>query len=147
MANNLPTEVHAYEQQRLDELSKRPNTTVLTVEHDATHDPWPADRLKTLMEQLVGRVLAFGDDVDDFRVRKTCLDDPETLAFQRTHPKLYWMLTDRKLMAEERCRTAITGLLHVRSQVDAGKVTNTRDADAMATRTVLAALGTSHIHG
>lgn len=140
-------DVKAYETKRLQELAERPNTTVLTVEHDSRHDPWPVDRLKPLMERLVARVLSFGDEVDDFRVRKTCLDDPEALAFQRAHPKLYWMLTDRKMMGEERCRSALTGLLHVRAKVEAGEVADEHEADGLATRTVLAALGASHING
>ena len=144
---HLPSEVNAYEQEHLKELASRPNTTVLQATHDILHDPWPVSRLKPMMETLVKRVLAFGDEVDDFRVRKACLDDEEVLSFQRTHPKLYWMLTDRKMMREPRLRSAVTGLLHVRSQVEAGALAEGRDADAMATRSVLAALGTSHIHG
>ena len=142
----LQSEVQAHHQERLRELAERPNTTVLTVEYDDKHDPWPVERVRPMMERLVARVLSFGDEVDDFRVRKTCLDDPEVLAFQRQHPKLYWMLSDRKLMREERCRSAITGLLHVRSKVQSGEVTDEHEADGLATRTVLAALGTAHIH-
>jgi hypothetical protein len=143
--SSLASEVGAYEDEHLRELASRPNTTVLQVGHDRVQDPWPVTRLRPLMETLVARVLAFGDDVDDFRVRKDCLDDPEVLEFYRAHPKLYYMMTDRKLMGEERCRSAITGLLHVRDKVETGALEEGRDADAMATRSVLAALGASHV--
>ena len=136
----MQTEVHAYENERLRKLTEQKNTTVLGVEHDFITDPWPEKRLRDVMEPLVARVLAFGDDVSDFTLRKTCMMDPEVLAFQRQHPKMYWMLTDRTVMRDERSRKAITGMLYVRKQVESGAVTEGRDADAMATKTVLAAL-------
>lgn len=144
---SLSSEVQAYEDAHLRELAARPNTTVFQATHDVVRDPWPVNRLQPLIEQLVARVLAFGDEVDDFRVRKACLDDAEVLEFQRYHPKFYWILTDRTMMREARLRAAVTSLLHIRSQVETGALPAGRDADATATRAVLAALGTSHIHG
>jgi hypothetical protein len=138
----LPTEVNAFERDRLEELASRPNTTVLQPEYASVRDPWPAKRLRCVMEGLMARVLSFGEDVDDFVVRKTCLEEnEEVLAFQRQHPRMYWMLTDRALMKEQSSRDAITGMLYVREQVECGAVQEGRDADAMATKTVLAALG------
>ena len=81
-------------------------------------------------------MLAFDPEVDDFRVRKQCLEDAEVLAFQRQHPKLYWMLTDRKMVQEPRVRAALTGLIHVRNKVDCGELQDGQDGEAMATRTV-----------
>lgn len=130
----------AYEKQRLEELASRPNTTVLTVEHDFVNDPWPVSRLQPLLERLATRVTSFPDDTPDFVVRKTCLEDSDFLEFQRMHPKLYWMLTDRKLVKEKNFRSAVTGLLHVRRKVERGEVEEGQEADGMATRTVLAAL-------
>lgn len=137
---NLASDVNAYEKNRLEELSERPNTTVLTVEHDFVNEPWPVSRLRPLLERLAKRVTEFPDETDDFVVRKTCLDDPEVLEFQRMHPKLYWMLTDRKLVKEEKFRNAVNGLLLVRRKVEVGEVESGQEADGMATRTVLASL-------
>lgn len=136
----MDSEVQAYEKERLQKLSEKKNTTVLTVEHDFINDPWPEKRLRDVMEPLVARVLSFDDSVSDFTLRKTCMEDPEVLEFQRQHPKMYWMLTDRKIMGDERSRKAITGMLYVRKQVESGAVTEGQEADAMATKTVLAAL-------
>tara|TARA_B110001452_G_scaffold206666_1_gene176770 strand:- start:162 stop:584 length:423 start_codon:yes stop_codon:yes gene_type:complete len=136
----MDSEVKAYERERLQKLSEKKNTTVLTVEHDFINDPWPERRLRNVMEPLVARVLTFDDSVSDFTLRKTCMEDPEVLEFQRQHPKMYWMLTDRDVMGDERSRKAITGMLYVRKQVESGAVTEGHDADAMATKTVLAAL-------
>tara|TARA_B110001452_G_C15229624_1_gene426009 strand:- start:1658 stop:2080 length:423 start_codon:yes stop_codon:yes gene_type:complete len=136
----MDSEVKAFENERLRKLSEKKNTTVLTVEHDFINDPWPEPRLRNVMEPLVARVLTFDDSVSDFTLRKTCMDDSEVLEFQRQHPKMYWMLTDRKIMSDERSRKAITGMLYVRKQVESGAVTEGHDADAMATKTVLAAL-------
>ena len=137
---NLASDVNAYEKKRLEELSERPNTTVLTVEHDFVNEPWPVSRLRPLLERLAKRVTEFPDETDDFVVRKTCLDDPEVLEFQRMHPKLYWMLTDRKLVKEEKFRNAVNGLLLVRRKVEVGEVESGQEADGMATQTVLASL-------
>lgn len=110
--SGLPTDVHAFDTAHLEELSSRPNSTVYTVKHDHVHEPWPVERLRPVLERLATRVVSFDDDVDDFRVRKTCMEeDAEILAFQRDHPKFYWMLTDRKLMREPKFRDTVKGLL------------------------------------
>jgi hypothetical protein len=136
----LPAEAGAYARAQLEELAARPNTVVYEASHDVVAEPWSAERAKAVMESVVKRVLAFDYAVSDFCVRKTCLDDPEALAFQRRHPKLYWLLTDRALMRQDKYRSALTALLAVRGRVEAGSV-STEEADAVATRTVLGALG------
>jgi hypothetical protein len=141
----LPSQVGAYEEARLRELSQRPNTTVLKVEHDHKHAAWPVAKLRPVLERLAARVVSFDDSVSDFTVRKTCLEDPEILAFKRDHLNFFMMLTDRKMVKEARFRNAVKSLLAVREQVERGQVSEGNDADAMATRSVLAALGTSHV--
>lgn len=136
----LPTNVQACQESQLRELADRPNTEVYTVAHDSTHTAWAVSRLKPLFETLVARVTGFPDDTSDFTVRKTCLDDPEVLAFQRCHPRFYYMLTDRTLMREPKYRNTITALLELRSKVEAGEVPEGPEADAFATRTVMASL-------
>ena len=133
-------EVSAFHNERLRELAAKKNTTVLTVTHDNVHEPWSVERLRAVLEPLVERALAAGDDVSDFALRKSLLEDPEVLAFQREHPKFYWLLTDRAVMRDARSRKAITGMLYVRGQVESGAVPAGQEADAMATKTVLAAL-------
>jgi hypothetical protein len=136
----MQNEVSGLHHDRLQQLADRPNTTVLSVEHDFKHEPWSSERLRGVLEPLVERVCACGHDVDDFVLRKQCLEDADVLAFQRQHPKFYYLLTDRKLMLDTRSRTAVTGMLYVREQVDRGIIQEGHDADAMATRTVLSAL-------
>ena len=136
---SVPTDVETFHQERLRELSQKPNTTVLTVQHDATNDPWPAARLRAVMERITARVLA-APEGDAFALRKQLLDDAEVLAFQRQHPKFYWLLTDRAVMREKKSRDAVTGMLFVRDEIERGRVAEGHEADAMATRTVLEAL-------
>lgn len=136
----LENDVAAFQKERLRELSERPNTTVLDVEHDSHHEPWSVDRLRPLLERLTSRVLATPDETSDFVMRKQCLEDEEVLAFQRDHPKFYWLLTDRAIMREKKHRDAITGMLYIRGEVERGRVTTGQEADAMATRTVIEAL-------
>lgn len=133
-------DIGAYQRARLEELAQRPNTTVFDVQHDVRNDPWPVSRLRPVLESVVARTLAFDDATDDFVVRKTCLDDPEVLAFQRQHPKLYWILTDRKIMREPKHRNAVHAMLQVRVEIESGRVQEGQDADALATKTVVRAL-------
>lgn len=130
----------AFQREHLRQLADKPNTTVLTVEHDSVNKPWSVDRLRPVMEKIVERVLAFDDDVNDFCVRKTCLDDPEILEFQRRHPQLYWMISDRKVMREPRLRNTMNAMLELRAKVERGELSEGTDADAAATQTVVAAL-------
>lgn len=138
--SELQNDVAAYQKERLHELASRPNTTVLDVEHDHHHDPWPVSRLRPVLERLTGQVLSTPDDVSDFTLRKRCMEDAEVLEFQRNHPKFYWLLTDRKIMREQKHRDAITGMLYIRGEVEKGNVSNGHEADGMATRTVIEAL-------
>jgi hypothetical protein len=141
MAAPSHSEMHAFNRARLERLAARPNTTVLDVAHDVVAEPWAAARLRPVMERVVGAALAHGDDVDDFAVRKAGLADPEALAFQRRHPQLYWLLTDRRAMREPRLRGVVTQLLGLRDRVERGELADGPDADALATQTVVGALG------
>lgn len=138
--SGIENDVAAFQRERLRELASRPNTTVLDVEHDHHHDPWPLSRVRPLLERLTGRVLATPENVSDFALRKQCLEDPEVLEFQRNHPKFYWLLTDRSIMREQKHRDAITGMLYIHAEVEKGNVAAGQEADAMATRTVIEAL-------
>lgn len=141
--------VHSAEalgQARLEELAQRPNTTVLAPTHDVVRDPWPTARVRAVCECLVKETLADADAAtsDPFRFRKGLLDTVhDALAFQRLHPKTFWLLTDHAVMQNAQSRAAITGMLYVQGQVESGAVTAGTEADALATRTVLAALNAS----
>jgi hypothetical protein len=145
--STLRSEVNAFEKERLQKLSEEKNTTVLTPDHDFKHTAWKAERLRPLLERIATRVTTeFSEGDDDFHVRKTCLDDPETLAFQREHPKLYWMLTDRAMVKDGRFQEALGGMLSVREKVDSGQVCEGQEADALATTSVVSALHNGQRH-
>ena len=137
--SSLPTSVGAYENERLKELADQPNTTVYTVNHDAKHDPWKPKRLKRVIERLSSRVREFAPEVDDFTLRKQCLDDEEILNFQRDHPKTYWMLTDRALANNPKAHAAVVAMLGIHSQLRSGNLSE-QEADAAATSAVMNAL-------
>ena len=140
----VESDVQAMHRKRLEELSSRKNTTVLDVTHDTVRDPWPVSRLRAVMESITSSTVGAKEEEEtDFARRQRLMtDDEEVLSFQRLHPKMYWMLTDRSMMRSKQHRDAITGMLYVQQQVENGSVSAGQEADAMATRTVLAALGT-----
>lgn len=134
--------------QDLERLASKPNTTVYKREFDRYHEPWQVERLRTVLSCLVKRVLTFDEAyVTDFAVRKACLDDPETLAFQRDHPKLYWLATDRALMRDEQKRNVLLALLQVRERDERGEFKEPCEADAAATAVVMRGLPSHPLDG
>lgn len=149
-----PPRAATIEDAQVDEIyRKHPNARVLEVKHDIQREPWPSERVRACLERLVERVMGFDASVSDFTVRKECIkvreeckaDDEDILEFYRRHPQLYWMATDRKMMAEKRIRDALQALLLLRARIESGELAEGRDAEAAATRAVLAALGTGHV--
>lgn len=134
--NSLRAEAAALEEERLRELASRPNTTVYRAQHDDVDEAWKVATLRPVIERLTARVKAFGDDVSDFTVRKECLDDEEILAFQRRHPNMYWMLTDRKMVADANFVKIMHDFVRVRQRVERGDI-GSQEADALATEAVL----------
>ena len=124
----------------LRDKANQPNTTVYETTYTSTHTPWTSATLRPLLERLATRVTAFAPDVDDFVVRKTCLDDPEVCRFQKAHPKLYWMVTDRAVICKPENRQAISALVELRAKVERGELRDGEEANAAATQAVLAAL-------
>lgn len=131
--------VQAMHDERLRELASRPNTQVMKPTYDAFHEPWKVERLQKVMNVIVDIVLQSSEHESDFALRKRCLGLPDVLDFQRKHHQLYWILTDRSIMAKESSRVAIKAMLHVRGRVEEERLPEI-EADALATRMVVAAL-------
>ena len=125
---------------RMEGIAARPNTTVLTPSYESTHAPWSAERLRGVVRTLRERVASFPDDAHDFHVRKQCLEDCDILAFQRRHPKLYYVLTDRTLSGDARYRRIIDDLVEVRARVERGELADGATASAAATDAVVQSL-------
>ena len=138
---SLENEVGAYEQERLEQLAAQPNTTVFKTEYGNTHESWKVRRLRRVAEALAIRVIEFSDDVSDFQGRKRCMgENEEVLQFQRDHPRLYWLMTDRKMVRDKRFQQAFGAMLKVKEGVESGKIEEGRDADAMVTSSIVSAL-------
>ena len=135
----LRGEVEAYHDEHLRALAEKPYTTVYKTEYDTVREPWKAADARRVAEHIAARTTSFGEETSDFALRKALLEEEEVLHFQRCHPKLYYILTDRKVVGEPRCRQALGAMLSVRDKVDAGEVEG-KEADAMATSGIVAAL-------
>ena len=133
-------DVAAFQKEKLRELSEKPNTTVYETEHTEIREPTAIDDVSKVLEKISIRLAQYDCDKNDFFVRKDLLKDDEILNFQRKHPKMYWMVTDREKMAESKYRGAISALLEVRRRVERGEVPSGEEADAAATRTIIDAL-------
>ena len=136
----LPTEFGEFAREQLETLSERPNTTVYEATHDQVAEPWASGRVSSIMESIAARATTYDPSVHPFRMRKALIEDPETLAFQRQHPRIFDMLTDREMLGDPRFRNAIKAMLHVRREVEAGRVAEGQEAEGLASRGVLAAL-------
>ena len=146
---SLPAEMGAYHEEHLRELASKPNTTVFRAErHGEHHEPWASARLRAVLSRLVERVLAFPEGTPDVTVQIKCLKtedgvgrDEEMCAFYRDHPKTYHMLTCQSLMRDPKSRTVVLAMLDVRQRQESGEVGTEQEADALATRQVMAAMG------
>lgn len=131
----------AHSRAHLEALAARPNTIVYEPTYASVTEPWHTSRLRPVLKGLTARVLAYPLDTPPDSIREACRDDPETRAFAEQHPRLYAAITDRPRMADAKYRGVVTALLHLRGEVEQGTVRAGPEADAMATRRVLAALG------
>lgn len=127
------------ERQRMEELAKRPNTKVLQVTHDFVAEPWPADRASAAVHRIVQQCLSSTVE-DDFQMRKELLRDGEIKAFQHQHPRMFWTLTDRKVVREPKNVRAIEAMLNVHRMVEVGVVQKGDYSNAVATQAVMHAL-------
>jgi hypothetical protein len=132
-------DVGAFQRSRLEQLAAQPNTTVYEPTFASVREAWRTDEVRPLLERIATRVTAFPPETADFVVRKTCLDDPDILRFQRAHPKLYSMVTDRKMVQEPKFRATIAAMLEVRTRVEKGLIPP-EEADAAATKAIITAL-------
>ena len=124
------------------ELAQKPNTTVYTVQHTSTHEPWKVERVRRVTNQIVECVRAATSATDSGEgkhLRATCFADPEVVDFKKQHPHLYAMLTDPEMIKDEKFGRAFESLLEVRAQVEAGQISD-GEADASATASLMSAL-------
>lgn len=116
-----------------------PSAKVLETSYDSYHEPWGVARLQAVFETIVSKTLA-SDNPDAFAMRKEILhSEDEILRFQRCHPKMYYVLTDKEKMANARYRDTIKAMLVVRSQVESGAIPEGM-ADAAATQAIVSSL-------
>jgi hypothetical protein len=68
------------------------------------------------------------------------MQDEEVLDFQRQHPQLFWLLTDRKMVNDKRFQQALGAMFKVKEKVENGDIQEGHDADALATSSIVSAL-------
>ena len=113
----------------------------MEVTHDAVHEPWKVRDLTPVFEDIARRIFSdFSAETPDFVVRKTLLQDPTVLRFQRHHPQLYYTLTDRKLMRDPKYRGTLAHMLRVRAEIEAGRVPSDERGDALGMQTIVQSL-------
>ena len=139
----MPSSVVQLDDERMKELASRPNTVVYGETYDATHEAWSSQRLRDVAERIALKVGEIGEEVDSFRLRKRCMaEDEEISNFQEHHPRLYWLLTDRDVLSNEKARSAMAAMIHVRKLVEQGDLKEGSEADLMAAQGILQAFGT-----
>ena len=131
------TDQGAFGRRALEDLADRPNTKVYDVKFDSEREAWPADKLRASLERLMSTFRAIPEDVDPFRARKQCLEDPQILEFQRAHPRVFWMCTDRAVNGTEEFRKILSAFLALREKVDAKAIVDDNEANALATKAVM----------
>ena len=141
--NKLEGDVTAFQKERIEELKNQDRTSIYETKHDFKHEPWKASTIRPLLEDLAAMVSSFGNETSDFMVRKSCLKEERFLKFQRDHPQLYYLMTDRKMLRDDRFRQAFTSMLFVREKIDSGSLSDGTEADGMIMNGIVSALQTS----
>ena len=137
----MEAQYDAFEEQRLRQLASE-GAEVYTVEHENKHDPWPFVKIRGIMQQVASQMEGTEhEELDDFKFRRALLENNEEMRrFKKDHLNLFMMVTDREKMRDRRYRGAVEAILTVHLQVERGEISAGRDADATATRAVIAAL-------
>lgn len=136
----MDSAVASFQEEKLRKLAENPRNSVYKTHFDTVNEPWPVARVHAVIETIAKRVAQFPTSTPDFTVRKTCLDDPEILAFHKRHPQLYAMVTDRDHMKNPKYRATVSALLELRRRVEKGEISEGNEADGAATRVVIDAL-------
>jgi len=131
----------SYEEAYADKVHEQnPQAEVLTVAYDSRHEPWTTEDLVWVCNTIFGRIYEFPCNTPDFKVRKTLLEDEKILRFQRSHPRMYYTITDRNLMKVDKYRVAIQSLITTRAKVESGHIPDDKMADAFATQAIINSL-------
>ena len=120
-----------------------PNAKVYRRVEGVVREPWKTDRLMDVFDAIVSQTLKKEDDEPVFNFRKRLLRENmngDVLPFQQDHPKLYFMLTDKKTMSQAKYRDALKGMVLVQREVERGNVAKGKEADSMAGTAVLRAI-------
>ena len=133
-----PTTMDAKQQHAERIWEENPNAEIYEVKHDRIQEPWKVDRLQKIFKKIVTRVLEFDESTNDFVIRKTLLQDADILEFQRGHPRLYYVLTDRNVITQEKYAKLVNKMLLLRQSMD-GSPPDER-VDAMATNLIVSSL-------
>ena len=126
------------ERQRMEELARRPNTRFAgdaRLCRGALAGGPRVRRGHRIVQQCLSSTVE-----DDFQMRKELLRDGEIKAFQHQHPRMFWTLTDRKVVREPKNVRAIEAMLNVHRMVEAGVVQKGDYSNAVATQAVMHAL-------
>ena len=128
-------------QQYAERIHKEdPRAEIYEVTHDRVQEPWESRRLERIFNKIVTKVFEFEESTNDFTVRKTLLEDADILEFQRGHPRLYYVLTDRKLLREEKYKNVLKNMLLLRQRVERESLASDERTDAMATNVIISSL-------
>jgi len=120
---------------------ENPRAEVMEVTHEFKHEPWKAYDLTVIFDDIVRRIFSdFHPDQADFVVRKSLLQTPSILCFQRDHPRLYYVVTDRSLMANATYRSTLSQMLRVRKEIEAGRLPDDERGEAAGVEAIVSSL-------
>lgn len=130
----MDTSKLAYEKHVEEMRRTHPNATVLETQY-IEHEPWKVETLTNICEQIARRTRENTEISDLFRYRKSLLKEKDILAFQRHHPKLFWMLTDKDTVSDPKYQKTLGYFLNILYLKESGKI-NESDANATASKVI-----------
>jgi hypothetical protein len=125
--------VGCFTAEKLEELAKEPNVTVMQPTHDIVYDPWNAKRVSTVVDRIV--LMTRGGASDD-EIRSA---DSEFSEFADKYTVMYSKLTDPAFVEDEGHVLVVKKLVALRAMVELGTL-ETVDAQARAADIALKSL-------
>ena len=105
-------------QARLEELAERDDTIVYAPTHDTLFDPWPAERVRACVRQIV-RVAKACATADEARAK---LDDDEMKDFAANYQVMYKRLTQPEIAQNQGHVDIMLAMVDLRARVERGEL-------------------------
>ena len=128
--------VGCFTEDKLAELSEKPNTVVYKPTHDIVFEPWPANKVSEIVDHIISITLKVktADEIDN-----VCMQDKLLKEFSEKYTKIYEKLREYEFVRDTENINVIKRLILLKAAVDKN-MTTTEAAQAQVSDIALKSL-------